>query len=208
MRTSASASSHRTRHHRLWPMAQAPRHRLRTKQNCARKACPPFIWIFAAEHNSFRFSWWGQLADTVALSRFGGARLVLFNWRVSGRIRLIFQNCTTTRSPPIDQDRRGDSGQRRERRFPRPSATSDGLPHPAGQRLRVGAGRSRARSARRRRMGARRRRSGDQHVHLEFGRHFDPGRRPGINTATTNCQHQQRQTFAGAQVGTDIARLN
>ncbi|HVQ70989.1 MAG TPA: autotransporter domain-containing protein [Bradyrhizobium sp.] len=29
-----------------------------------------------------------------------------------------------------------------------------------------------------------------------------------INTATTNCNNQQRQTFAGAQVGTDIARLN
>ncbi len=29
-----------------------------------------------------------------------------------------------------------------------------------------------------------------------------------INTATTNCNNQQRQTFAGAQVGADIARLN
>jgi opacity protein-like surface antigen len=29
-----------------------------------------------------------------------------------------------------------------------------------------------------------------------------------INTANTNCNNQQRQTFAGAQVGTDIARLN
>ncbi|MET0676599.1 MAG: autotransporter domain-containing protein [Bradyrhizobium sp.] len=29
-----------------------------------------------------------------------------------------------------------------------------------------------------------------------------------INTATTNCNNSQRQTFAGAQVGTDIARLN
>ena len=29
-----------------------------------------------------------------------------------------------------------------------------------------------------------------------------------INTATSNCNNQQRQTFAGAQVGTDIARLN
>ena len=29
-----------------------------------------------------------------------------------------------------------------------------------------------------------------------------------INTATTNCNNQQTQTFAGAQVGTDIARLN
>jgi len=29
-----------------------------------------------------------------------------------------------------------------------------------------------------------------------------------INTAATNCNNQQRQTFAGAQVGTDIARLN
>ena len=29
-----------------------------------------------------------------------------------------------------------------------------------------------------------------------------------INTATSNCNNSQRQTFAGAQVGTDIARLN
>ena len=29
-----------------------------------------------------------------------------------------------------------------------------------------------------------------------------------INTATTNCNNSQRQTFAGAQVGADIARLN
>jgi outer membrane autotransporter protein len=29
-----------------------------------------------------------------------------------------------------------------------------------------------------------------------------------INTANTNCNNQQRQTFAGAQVGADIARLN
>ena len=29
-----------------------------------------------------------------------------------------------------------------------------------------------------------------------------------INTATTNCNNRQTQTFAGAQVGADIARLN
>ena len=28
-----------------------------------------------------------------------------------------------------------------------------------------------------------------------------------INTATSNCNNQQRQTFAGAQVGNDIAGL-
>ena len=56
-------------------------------------------------------------------------------------------------------------------------------------------------------MGPRRRRPGEPQLHVEFRRHFDPGRRRH-QYRDTNCNNQQTQTFAGAQVGTDIAHLN
>ena len=57
-------------------------------------------------------------------------------------------------------------------------------------------------------MGARRRRSGEpEHPH-RIRSAFRPRAAPSINTATTNCNNRRRQTFAGAQVGADIARLN
>ena len=122
-------------------------------------------------------------------------------------------NCTTTQvlDPGHDQQHRHpcDPRKRRERRhFGCDRQRQYGLPHPTRQRLRFGAGKSRARSAGRRRVGARRRRSGrPQRPHRDPSA-FRPRAAPSSIPATTNCNNQQRQTFAGAQVGADIARLN
>ena len=68
--------------------------------------------------------------------------------------------------------------------------------------------RSRAQSARRRRMGARRRRPGRTSARHRIPSAFRPRAAPSSIPRTINCNNQQRQTFAGAQVGADIARLN
>ena len=149
--------------------------------------------VFCETFFCFQFFVWGRgMAYFHVSAPLGLARLRWPCRPAAGFVRRVRPGATTThhvvpelhhhagRNPDHDHQHRhaGDSDQRHERGdFRGDRQRQYGFPHPARQRLRVGAGQSRCLISRAAASGPAASAARRTLVHVEFGRHFDPGRR-------------------------------